>query len=148
MGRVNPDDYGGGERQPKLTPEVVGTDRAVLTVMEAHTGITTGDGRKAAFLSFREFPDHVLWLNKSGITRLVEQLGENDEDWLGQLVPLVKVRNPNPQTGGYVVKYEPAIKEEWDETLQESGRRRRRRTPQTKAPGDGRKKKKAGKAKK
>lgn len=124
MAKVNPGEHGGGEQRPKLVPAVLdNSDGAVLTIKEARTGVPTGDGRKAALLTFKEVPlddeerEHVLWLNKTDLTILVDKLGDDDEEWVGQRVPVVKVRASNPQTGGYVMKYHIAPADDWDELM-------------------------------
>ena len=122
MATVNLSEYGSGEYRPKLTPEVLGSpERAVLTILEARTGIETGDGRKAALLVFEEYPDHAYWLNKTGISTLVEQIGGDDSDWIGQRVPLIRVHTSNPTTGNPVVTFHVAPLAEWDELPAEKG---------------------------
>ena len=122
MAIVNTNDYGSGEQREKLTPEVLGSpEMAVLTIQEARTGIETGDGRKAALLVFEEYPDHAYWLNKTGISTLVERLGEDDIDWIGQKVPLTRVHASNPTTGGSVVTFHVAPLPEWEKLLAEKG---------------------------
>ena len=118
MAKVNPNEYGSGEHREKLTPQVMGSpETIVLTVQEARTGIETVDGRKAALLVFDEFPDHAYWLNKTGISTLVERLGGDDNDWVGQRVPLIRVEASNPTTGVSVVTFHVATLIEWDELL-------------------------------
>ena len=122
MAKVDPNEYGSGEQRAKLTPEVLGSpETAVLTVQEARTGIETVDGRRAALLVFEEQPDHVYWLNKTGISTLVERLGGDDSDWIGRQVPLIRVQASNPSTGGSVVTFHVAPLTEWDELLVENG---------------------------
>jgi hypothetical protein len=129
MPKINPAEYGGqGERKPPLTPPVLGNaDAAVLTIANVRADITTGDGRKTALLEFSEQPDYVFWLNKTGIESLVARLGDNTDDWVGERVPLVRVRVNNPATGKMVVKYQVADAEDWDDLLAEVTRRRRGR---------------------
>lgn len=123
MANVDPNEYGSGEQRAKLTPEVLGNpETVVLTVQEARTGIETGVGRKAALLVFQEHPEHIYWLNKTGISTLVERLGGDDNDWIGRQVPLRRVHASNPTTGGSVVTFHVAPLTEWDELLAENGK--------------------------
>jgi len=123
MARVDPKDYGSGDQREKLTPEVLGSpERAVLAIQEARTGIETVDGRTAAYLVFEEYPDHAYWLNKTGISTLVERLGGDDSDWIGQRVPLLRMNTSNPATGSSVVAFRVAPLREWDELLAENGK--------------------------
>lgn len=124
MAKVNPGEHAGGERRPALTPAVLdGADGAVLTIKEARTGLPTSDGRKAALLVFKETPlddedrEYVLWLNATDLRALVEQIGDDDSDWPGERVPIVRIRANNPQTGGLVTKYHIAPAEDWEDLL-------------------------------
>lgn len=122
MTNVDPNEYGSDEQRAKLTPEVLGSpETVVLTVQEARTGIETSDGRRAAFLVFEEHPDHAYWLNKTGISTLVERLGGDDDDWIGRQVPLVRVHASNPTTGGSVETFHVAPLTEWDELQSNNG---------------------------
>ena len=115
---VNPNDYGGTDLREKLTPEVLGNpEMVVLIIEEARTGIETGDGRKAAFLVFEEYPDHAYWLNKRGVTALVARFGGDDSEWIGESVPLVRVHTSNPTTCDPVVAFHVAPPREWDDIL-------------------------------
>ena len=123
MAKVDPNEYGSGEQRAKLTPEVLGSpETVVLTVQEARTGIETGDGRRAALLVFEEHPDYAYWLNKTGISTLVERLGGDDDDWIGRQVPLIRVHASNPTTGGSVETFHVAPITEWDELQTENGK--------------------------
>ena len=122
MANVDPNEYGSGEQRAKLTPEVLGSpETVVLTVQEARTGIETGDGRRAALLVFEEHPDYAYWLNKTGISTLVERLGGDDDDWIGRHVPLIRVHASNPTTGGSVETFHVAPLTEWDELQSNNG---------------------------
>ena len=122
MAKVDLNEYGSSEQRPKLTPQLLGSPAtAVLTVQEARTGIETSGGRKAALLVFEEYPDHAYWLNKTGISTLVERLGSDDSEWVGQRVPLVRVHASNPTTGESVETYHVAPLVEWDELQSSRG---------------------------
>jgi len=123
MAKVNPSEYGSSEHRLKLTPEVLGSpETVVLTIKEATTGIETGDGRKAAFLVFEEYPEYAYWLNKKGILALVERLGGDDFDWPRHRVPLRLVQTSNPTTGSSVVTFHVAPAWDWDELLAGTGK--------------------------
>lgn len=126
--KINPQEYGGkGERKPPLTPEVLGdADVAVLTISAVRAGIVTADGRKTAVVEFEEKPDYVYWLNKTNLANLVERFGDDTDDWVGERIPLVRVRVNNPSTGRLTTKYHVADPEDWDEILAEAKRRRGR----------------------
>ena len=121
MAKVNPNEYGSSEHRPKLTPQVLGSPATtVLTVQEVRTQIETADGRKAAYLVFDEYPEHAYWLNRTGISALVERLGGDDSDWIRQRVPLVRVEALNPTTGASVVTFHVAPLVEWGDLLAEA----------------------------
>lgn len=120
MARVNPSDYGSNEHRPKLTPQVLGSPEGVVfTIQEAHTGIDTGGGRKAAYVVFEEYPDYAYWLNKTGILTLVEVLGGDDQDWVGKKTPLIRVHADNPTTGESVETFHVAPARDWGELIPE-----------------------------
>ena len=125
-----------GDRRPVLTPEMLeDADSAVLTVSEAETGIDIGD-RVAARLSFKEFPEVDHWLTFTGIKTLIKYFGDDDDDWVGERVPLIRVRVNNPRTGEKVVKLHVADTEDWGAILAEANKKTRK----AKDTGRGRKK--------
>ena len=142
MVKVDPDAYGGGDRRPNLNPDMLrDADAAVLTIDDAQTGITTGDGRTAAVLEFREFPGYAFWLTKSGVKALVDQLGEDDESWLGAKIPIVRVRVNNPSTGKKVIKYHVADPDDWNDIAAKAKKdTRARKAAESKNKGRGSKK--------
>ena len=149
MGHVDPGSYG-SPKGPTLTVEVLkGADIAVLTVRETNMGIVTSIG-KSAMLKFREFPEYAFWLNKKSVQNLCDALGTDDNDWVGQRVALVKVRNTNPRDGSIVTKYEVAPANEWQEIFRaaRSGSARKTPTPQRTAKPRAARKPVAKKAKK
>lgn len=124
--KVNPADFGGGQTRPLLTVEVLGgADVAVLRPFSLYVGPTT-DGRSSICLHVLvDGEEYGWWLNKRGITNVVEKLGDDADKWPGHDIPAVKVRNPNPK-GGFVVKYEPAPADDWDDYVAEHAKRVRR----------------------
>lgn len=122
--KVRKEDFG-AEKRPKLMPEVLkGAAVAVLTIKEADTSIEV-EGRRAAVLTFEDVPpddaglEYVLWLNATGIGTLVDRLGDDDSDWKGEKIPLVKVNVRNPRTQKFVEKYAVADGDDWDDLLKE-----------------------------
>lgn len=122
MGKVNASDF--GSSTPKITPDDLEGDAAVLTVtgfekVEVDDDDAEGGKRNAATLTFEETEDRVLWLNKGMIEALIERLGDDSDEWVGAKVPVEK----------YVARYRgqkydkvrvmPA--EEWDRAFKEAG---------------------------
>jgi len=57
-------------------------------------------GRKTRFLlTSSEHGAYVFWANTTSVRAMVARLGDDDESWIGQTIPLVKVRTENPQSG-------------------------------------------------
>ncbi len=147
MGKVQTTDYG-GPQAPAFTPELLsGADATVITVAECRSGVKVQD-RLAYGIVSEEYPDHIWWANKTSLDRIIERLGDDDDEWIGEAIPLVKVRTQDPSRGGAtVVKYWAAGEDDWDDILKESGRARTRaRRPQ--APAKKAAKRKAAKRKK
>lgn len=91
MTKINLSDYSSG--RPKLTPEDLDGDTAILTV-ESTESVTVGeesspkDQQEKLLLLFEEFEDRPLWLNVTQIRTLVDRLGDDDENWKGEKVPV------------------------------------------------------------
>jgi hypothetical protein len=67
-----------------------GGDAAVLTIT-AFTEETISDQegeRVSPCLLFEETGDKVFWLNKTQCDYIVEALGDDSDDWVGQKIPL------------------------------------------------------------
>lgn len=119
-----------GSSAPKLTQEDLEEDAAILT-LAAYDEVSVDDDeaeggkRQSATLRFEETGDKVLWLNKGMVETLVEQLGADADEWIGQKIPVEKyVARFNNQ------KY-PKVRvipsEEWDKAFREAGVRRSRK---------------------
>lgn len=118
MGRISADDF--GSSTPKLTPDDLEADVAILTVADFETVDVDDDNaeggkRKSATLTFEETDDRVLWLNKGMVEALIERLGDNTDKWKGQKVPVEKY------TARFRGKSYPKVRvmmaEEWDDVL-------------------------------
>lgn len=136
MGKVNADKF--GSAAPKLTPDDI-EEGAILTITAFEEADIDDeekeDGtRHSAHLQFTETGDKVLWLNKSMIEALIEQLGDETDDWMGQKIPVesytAKFRGRDFKKVGVM----PADK--WDAAFKAAGQKR---TPR-KATASGKKK--------
>lgn len=95
---IDRDTYGIRE---KLTPDMLKKKNAmVVTVSRAQQVSVTRDGeeRMAVVLEFAQFPRFAYWPNDTGVRVLVEQLGEEEDEWPGKKIPLVRARTTNPNT--------------------------------------------------
>jgi len=53
-------------------------------------------------ITFREYPDAALALNKTNLKKLVDLFGDETDEWLKEKVKLIVVMANNPQGGGDV----------------------------------------------
>lgn len=118
-----------GERQPKLKPADLGrADTAVLRVsraqvIDANDPESASGTRKAVVLEFSEFPGQAYWPNRVSTITMIDLLGEEESDWIGKRVPLVKARTKNPKTKKTVEVLWIADKESWPEIMRAYGKR-------------------------
>lgn len=118
MGRINADDF--GSSTPKITPDDLEQDVAILTVaafetVDVEDDNAEGGKRKTATLTFEETEDRVLWLNKGMVEALVERLGDDPDKWVGKRVPVEKY---NARFRGKTYpKVRVMMAEEWDGVL-------------------------------
>lgn len=127
MGR-KVDAEGFGSSAPKITPDDLEEDAAILTVTKYDEVMVDdknakGGKRKSATLMFEETADKVLWLNKGMIETLIEQLGGDADDWIGQKIPVEKHIAKFGNDKFPKVRVMPS--EEWDKAFKEAGVRRR-----------------------
>jgi len=61
------------------------------------------DRKTRYVLTSKEHGEHVLWLNTHSVRALVTKFGDDDDNWIGQTVPLVKTRTENPRSGDAVL---------------------------------------------
>lgn len=105
-----------GER-PKLTPDRLEGDAAVLTV--ASVEAFHASGRDQIVVKFEETGDDALWLNKTMLDALLERLGDDTDGWVGERVP-VEVRNVEYE-GKATDKVYIMDADQWDEVLPPPG---------------------------
>lgn len=105
-------------RQP-LTPDVADEREVIVITVAAFRDPVIG-GRYAPLIEPEEFPEHTLWLNKSGMAAIVYNLGDRTERWIGKKIPLLKTRTRNPSAGGYVYKYHVAPAPSWRSYMAEA----------------------------
>jgi hypothetical protein len=86
MGKINKSDF--STKRPKLEWEDLEEEVAVLVCMEAEQ--LDIDGRPSIVLSF-EGTDKVLWPSPGDIGTLIDKLGDDTDEWIGQSVPVAKV---------------------------------------------------------
>ena len=116
-----------GSSAPKLTPDDLVEDVAILTVeqydeAEGDDEDNPGQKRVAANLTFKETGDKVLWLNKGMAETLVEQLGDDADKWNGQKVPVEK--HIAQYRGKKFPKVRVCLSEEWGNLFKSAGVRR------------------------
>lgn len=132
-----------GNAKPKIEQDdIEGGDYAVLTIASVEEQkVTADDGERTSLvLTTEELGDKVHWLNQTQIGYLIEKLGDDSEDWVGQRVPFVKTTSTMGSRS--FKKVWIAAPGEWDDLL---GTRKRPvravRTPAVKARARGRGKK-------
>lgn len=130
MAKRKADDY--GSSRPKVTPDDLEEDIAILTIVKVEE-VTVDDKdmpegkRKALTLQFEELGDKVLWLNKTQVDYLIKELGDDDDDWKGQQIPVEKHES---QFGRNTYeKVWVCAPEAWDEILEEAGIARKKAKP-------------------
>ena len=129
MPKINRDKYEAGERLPALKPEHLdGADETVLQVKEVEEVNVPGPennglGRDSLVLRFHEFPDHNLWLNRTGAKIMITRLGEDTDAWIDAMVPLHVVNSPNPKkAGATTANLWPLAEDDWDEAIEAFGK--------------------------
>lgn len=73
--------------KPKLTPEVVGADVAVLTFAELNREVKTRVG-SADVIVFKEYPDHWWYVNTTSLKRIAAKYGFDYAKWRGKQIVL------------------------------------------------------------
>lgn len=107
-------------RRPKLEQEHLDEDAAILTITEVDVinvkdDTAEGGERAAIVLAFEETGEYVLWPNRTGISTLIDHLGDDTDEWVGQKVPVVKVTETFK--GKSFDKVAIAKPEDWDTIL-------------------------------
>ena len=73
------------EGKPKLTPEVLGADVAILTFESMERGVDTKVG-PADVITFKEFPDNWWYVNTTSLKRIAARYGLDYSTWVGKPV--------------------------------------------------------------
>lgn len=73
--------------RPKLTPDVLGADAAVLTIAEFCRNQQTRIGA-ADVIIFKEFPQHGWYANTTSLKAIASVYGPDYSKWTGKQVPL------------------------------------------------------------
>lgn len=116
-----------GSSAPKLTPEDLEEDAAILTIESYEEAEVddedSEDGKRwSANLKFKETGEKVLWLNKGMIDSLIEQLGDDADQWTGQKIPVEK--HVALFRGKKFPKVRVMLSEQWDKTFKAANVRR------------------------
>src|SRR5712664_2094769 len=111
--KVNRNDF--SNAMPVLKPADIAP--ATVAVLDCnHVEEREFDNGKRLQLTFKEFPEHVYYLNVTGIDAITEQLGDDTEDWETK-IPLVVVKANNPTTGKMQDVLHIAPSKDWDDLL-------------------------------
>lgn len=73
--------------KPKLTPEVVGADVAVLTFARLERNVKTRVG-SADVITFKEYPEHWWYANTTSLKRIAAKYGMDFSKWADKKVVL------------------------------------------------------------
>lgn len=108
---INREDYGSGMRRPALKAAMLGkANLAIGTIASVEPNVEIpdpereGGKRTVLVLTFNEFVDQstgellAYYPNATSIDYLIESFGNNEAKWIGQRVPLEKVKTTNPRT--------------------------------------------------
>lgn len=133
MAKVNVQDY--SKSRPVIAPTDFPRNVTVIPFTIAkveHTEFDSdGEKQKRIVLVSEEHGDKVFWLNVTGIKSIVARLGDDDEKWVGQTIPLVRARTNNPQSGKQVeVLWVAAMDDDdsWDAVMKSAPRRGAKKT--------------------
>lgn len=119
MGKVDPRE--GYTQQPKLTPEDLGGDDATVMTIQKYEQFKKKDGEgMVRKLTFEEAPDKIHFLNVTQTEYLVEALGDEWEDWIGKVVPLV-LHQGKDLKGKPITNLWVASPESWNEIFRAAG---------------------------
>ncbi len=118
MPNIDITDY--GQSRIKLMPDDLKASPCRLTIatveeVEVPDQAASDGLRKALTLTFTEFPEQTLWLNKSQIETLIHRLGNNTDRWIGATVPIESY--VAEYRGQRFPKVRVAPEEHWDALL-------------------------------
>lgn len=123
MAQINISDY--TTSRAKLTPEDLDGETAILTIAAVET-ITVGedpkDQQEKLLLLFEEYEEQPLWLNVTQIKTLIDRLGADADDWIGEKVPVES--HVALYRGQEYPKVRVVPAERWDAVLKPSSRPR------------------------
>ena len=132
MSKINFSDY--SSSRPKLMPEDLEGDSAILTIASVES-VTVGedptDQQERLLLLLEEHEDMPLWLNMTMIRTLIDRLGSETNDWIGEKVPVES--HVATYRGQEFPKVRVVPAERWDELLRPRSRSRARSRKTTKA---------------
>jgi hypothetical protein len=115
MAKVREERY--GSKRPKLERDDLDGDVGVLTIAGFDEAKFEDDdgSRVTPFIWFEEMGDKVLFLNKTQVGYIIERLGDESDDWMGQRVPIEK--HTATFNGKRHEKLWVSPPEKWDEYL-------------------------------
>lgn len=104
--------------KPQLKPDRMGNaDLIGGTIQSVEFRKSQFRDNPQPVIVFKEYGDMELRVGKRGTSRLVEQFGEETDDWIGEYIPLVKARE-EVGAKSYVVYQVPPV-EEWPGLLKQ-----------------------------
>lgn len=117
-------DYLGGSRE-RLVPDDLEGDAAILTVADSDAfQLTRGKTKENCLtLTFVETGDRALWINKTMLTALIDQLGDDRAAWVGKQVP-VEVIDAEYE-GTTTRKVYVMDSDDWDQAFKDAGVKRK-----------------------
>jgi len=126
--RVKQERY--GSSRPKLERDDLDGDVGVLTIAGFdESKFKDEEGEKVTpFLWFEEMGEKVHFLNKTQVGYVIERLGEESDDWVGERIPIEKITTT--YNGKRFEKLWVSPPEKWDEYL--GTRKRRAKVPTAK----------------
>lgn len=117
-------DYLGGGRE-RLVPDDLEADAAILTVADSDAfQLTRGRTKENCLtLTFEETGDKALWINKTMLSALIDQLGDDRAAWVGKQVPVEVIdAEYEGKTSRKVYVMET---DAWDQAFKDAGVRRK-----------------------
>lgn len=86
------------EGKPKLTPDVIGADVAVLTFAGLQRGVKTRVG-EADVITFKEYPEHWWYVNTTSLKRIAAKYGLDYSKWTNKQVVVFAHNSAVPGSG-------------------------------------------------
>lgn len=90
------------ERNPLLPPirveDLGGKDKTAATITEVRVDVATKASKsgKALILVLKEFPKKGLYVNATGKDHLINEFGDESDDWINKRISIGPVRSENP----------------------------------------------------